>query len=549
LAEAQSTPDLSEAFCVQNENGSGAADAESEATTLIGPPEELGKAEQTETLHSNDAERVRVAEILKSLERLTEAKRRGIGGSSDLPPSRPTNESTFGSLQESSGPNSIETFKRKDTVKDRLVKFVKALKRGANAKRGGSSETLDQPPYSPTKVATRTISSQEPSTANSSEASHSKDADKDRLVEILKALERSADTNRRGIEGTPSQSSSAPTKVTTPTESPAKPSAPDLAEGFPSNDADKDQVVNALKALMKRSRGLIADAPRLQQAEETDLATTLSIPDPVSPDKPRVQELESHERELKPPLGLLGQDQVVGAAFSAPIDNRLNQGSFATGRQTRPHNAFGTNQQSAPAALADPGAEYPSRASVDTSAAPAAQQLHDARPHTLTPADDNALENARAGKHRRREGGMPPAVEAFIRRFGEFIGSHNNQTATLSPDGAAELKLGASAEALKDADLVPFPGAPDLQVESSDSARHSGPAGVAFKQTEDGFAVGIDSPVELARDNGREGNSGAPEERARLDQARTFDDVDLTSAFSPEPETSWWFMRRRPVHR
>ena len=176
-----------------------------------------------------------------------------------------------------------------------------------------------------------------------------------------------------------------------------------------------------------------------------------------------MQELESHERELKPHLGSSGQDQVVGTAFSAPIDNRFYQGSFATGQQTRPHNAFGTNQQSAPAALTDPGAEYPSRASVDTSAAPAAQQLHDASPRTLTPADDNALENARAGKHHRREGGMPPAVEAFMRRLAEFIGSHNNQTATLSSDGAAELKLGASAEALKDADPVPFPGAPDLR--------------------------------------------------------------------------------------
>ena len=231
--------------------------------------------------------------------------------------------------RKSSAPDSIETFKRKDTAKDRLVKFVKALKRGASAKRGGSSETLDQPPYSPTKVATRTISSQEPSTPNPSEASHSKDADKDRLVEILKAFERSADTNRRGVEGTPSQSSSTPTKVRTPTGSPAKPSAPDLAEGFPSNDADKDQVVNALKALMKRSRGLIADAPRLQQAEENDLALTLSVmSDPVTPDETRVPELESHDRELKRLLDSSGQDNVVGAAFSAPIDNHFLSGKL-----------------------------------------------------------------------------------------------------------------------------------------------------------------------------------------------------------------------------
>ena len=472
LAEAPTTP--SKGIYVQDENGHRSIEAErrgiggtpsqaisepSEATTLIGPPEEPSTAGLTEALHSNDAEKARVANVLKSLERSADVKRRRNGGISGQPLSRPSKVSTLtGSPLESSAPNWTETFKRKDTAKDRLVRFVKALKGAANAKRRGSSETLDQPVYGPTKVTMRTISSQESSTPDPSEAFHSKDADKHRLVEILKALGRSADANRRRIDGTPRQSSSTPTKVrTTPTESPAKPSAPDLAEGFHSNDADKDRVVNALKALMKRSRGLIADAPRLQQAEETDLAMTLSvILDPVSPDKPRVQELESRERELKPHLG---------AAFSAPIDNRLYQGNFATGQQTRPHNAFGTNQQSAPAALADPGAEYPSRASVDTSAAPAAQQLHDASPHTLTPADDNALENARAGRHHRREGGMQPAVEAFMRRLAEFIGTQNNQTATLSSDDAAELKLGASAEASKDADPVPFPGAPDPEVE------------------------------------------------------------------------------------
>jgi hypothetical protein len=62
-----------------------------------------------------------------------------------------------------SAPYSSETFKRKDTAKDRLVEFVKALKRAANAKRSASSETLDQPPHRPTKVTTRAIASQESS--------------------------------------------------------------------------------------------------------------------------------------------------------------------------------------------------------------------------------------------------------------------------------------------------------------------------------------------------------------------------------------------------
>ena len=85
--------------------------------------------------------------------------------------------------------------------------------------------------------------------------SHSKDADKDRLVEILKAFKRAADAKRRGIGGAPSQPLSAPTKVRTPTESPEEPSTADSAEAFHSNDADKDRVVKVLKALMKRSQG------------------------------------------------------------------------------------------------------------------------------------------------------------------------------------------------------------------------------------------------------------------------------------------------------
>jgi len=578
LADAPTAPGPYKAIYGQDENGHRAADAESggigatlnqpisepsEARTLIEQPEEPSTAGFTEALHSNDAEKDRVAELLNSLER--GAVNRGrIGGTSGQPLARPSEVSTLtGAPEESNAPNWIETFKRKETAKDRLLKFVTGLKHAANAKRrAGSSKTLDQPLYGPTEVSAHIFSSlsapdssQEPSTPNSSEALHSKDADKDRLVEILKALERSADANPRGVDGTPSQSPSAPAKVGAFTDAPAKLSALDLAkgslaEGFHSGGAYKDRIVSVLKALVKRSRGLVADAPRLQQAEEIDLAMTLSvIPDPISPDKRRVQELASYDRERKPQLGLSGQDQVVETEISAPIDSRVYQGSFAIEQQTRPHNAFGMNQQSAPAVPTDPGAERPGRASADTSAAAAVQQLYDASPYTLTPADDNVPENARAGEHHRREGRMPPAVEAFMRRLGEFIGSHSNQAATQSSDGAAELKLGASAEALKDADPVPFPGAPDLQLESSDSARQSGPAGVAFEQTEDGFAAGIESPVELARDNDREGNSGAPGEGARSDQTRTFDDVDLAFGFSPEPEPGWWFMKRRPSHR
>ena len=454
LAEAPTTPDPSKAFYVQDENGNRAGDAEmrgiggtpsqaisepSEATKLIGPPEEPTTPGLTEALHSSDVEKARVAEILKSLERGAEVKRRRIGETSGQPLSRTSRASTLGSPQERSTPNSIETFKRKDTAKNRLVKFVKALKRSANAKSRGRSETLDEP-HSPTELTTRTISLQEPSTADRSEAFHSKD--KDRLVEILKALERSADPNRRGQ----SQTLSTQTKVRTAAESPAKPSSPDLADGFHSNDADKDRVVNVLKALMKRSRGLIADAPPLRQAEETDLAMTIpAMSDPVTPDKTRVRELELQDPEPERLAGSSGQDHVVGTEFSY-------HKSSATGQQTRAHTAFGTNQQSTPASPTDPGAEYPSRATIDTSAAPAAQPLHDASPRTPAPADDDALENASADKYHRRAGGTPPAVEAFMQRLAEYESSSLYQTT----DGGDAVELTARSDDLNNTDQVPL---------------------------------------------------------------------------------------------
>ena len=52
---------------------------------------------------------------------------------------------------------------------------------------------------------------------------------------------------------------------------------------------------------------------------------------------------------------------------------------------------------------------------------------------------------------------MPPAVEAFMRNLTEYLHSSNHQTATLSSDDAAKLKLGPSVETQKDTDQAPFP--------------------------------------------------------------------------------------------
>ena len=60
---------------------------------------------------------------------------------------------------------------------------------------------------------------------------------------------------------------------------------------------------------------------------------------------------------------------------------------------------------------------------------------------------------------------MPPAVEAFMRHLTEYLHSSDHQTATLSSDDAAEVKLSLSAETQKDMDRVPFPAEPDPEGE------------------------------------------------------------------------------------
>jgi hypothetical protein len=104
---------------------------------------------------------------------------------------------------------------------------------------------------------------------------------------------------------------------------------------------------------------------------------------------------------------------------------------------------------------------------------------------------------------------MPPAVEAFMRHLTEYLHSSDHQTATLSSDDAAEVKLSLSAETQKDMDRVPFPAEPDPEGESSGSAQPSGLTGVDCEQTGDCSSVRMDSPVEMARDNHQEGHSGA----------------------------------------
>ena len=77
-----------------------------------------------------------------------------------------------------------------------------------------------------------------------------------------------------------------------------------------------------------------------------------------------------------------------------------------------------------------------------------------------TPSDESAFESARPDEPSGK-GGIPPAVEAFMRHLTEYLHSGNHQTATPSSDEAAELKLSPNADTQKETDRVPFTGEPD----------------------------------------------------------------------------------------
>jgi hypothetical protein len=95
-----------------------------------------------------------------------------------------------------------------------------------------------------------------------------------------------------------------------------------------------------------------------------------------------------------------------------------------------------------------------------------------------------------------------------MRYLTEYLHSSNHQTATLSSDDAADVKLSPSAETQKDMDQVPFPDEPDPEGGASCSAQYSGPTGVDREQTEN-FSVRMESAVRIARDKHREGYSSA----------------------------------------
>jgi hypothetical protein len=248
----QSAPDPTEAIRSKDDNEEGAADADRRGIGET-PSHPLSEASQVTTLTEPADQPSTLDPTDKNGQREAHAERRGIAGTPTQPLSKPSEAtSPIDSHEEPSTAGPIEALHTTDAEKNRVVEILKALERGAHANRRDIGGTPDQPP---SKAATFINSPDEPSRGGPAEALRTNDAEKNRIVKILKALERAVHVKRRGIGGisdTPSQTLSAPTR--TPGESPDVPSAADSAEALHSNEADKDRVVKVLKALMKRSQ-------------------------------------------------------------------------------------------------------------------------------------------------------------------------------------------------------------------------------------------------------------------------------------------------------
>jgi len=167
------------------------------------------------------------------------------------------------------------------------------------------------------------------------------------------------------------------------------------------------------------------------------------------------------------PLGGLSQEDEVGDT-ALPATTSPHPGDLSIEQPAPPQNASDAGE---PFASGERGADDPSRTEGDT--APALQPDVDATVPLPAPPDEGAFEGAQPGEPSGGDG-MPPAVEAFMRHLAEYLHSSNHQTATLSPNDAAEVKLSPSAEAQKDMDRVPFPP----EGESNGSVKHSGLTGV-----------------------------------------------------------------------
>jgi hypothetical protein len=194
----------------------------------------------------------------------------------------------------------------------------------------------------------------------------------------------------------------------------------------------------------------IAQAPPSHHTAKTDLSV---ISTPMHSEKASVEDHASHATDITAFASSSQKGEVVGAVLPPPTSPHLGDSSIE--QPARPQDASDAGE---PFASGEPGSDYPSHTMGET--APALQPDADASVLMPTLSDESAFESVRPDEPSGNVG-MPPAVEAFMRHLTEYLHSSNHQTATLSSDDAAELKLSPSVETQKDTDRVPFPGEPD----------------------------------------------------------------------------------------
>jgi hypothetical protein len=194
----------------------------------------------------------------------------------------------------------------------------------------------------------------------------------------------------------------------------------------------------------------IAQAPPSHHTAKTDLSVTST---PIYSEKASVEDQASHATDITGFKSSSQKGEVVGTVLPPPTS--LHLGNSSIEQPARPQDASDAAERFA---SGEPGSYYPSRAMDET--APALQPDANAGVLIPTPSDESALESARPDEPSGK-GGVPPAVEAFMRHLTEYLHSSTHQTATPSSDDAAELKLSPSADTQKDTDRLPFPGEPD----------------------------------------------------------------------------------------
>ena len=188
----------------------------------------------------------------------------------------------------------------------------------------------------------------------------------------------------------------------------------------------------------------IAQAPPSHHTAKTDLSVMST---PIYSEKASVEDQASLATDITGFTSSSQKGGVIGTVLPPPPS--LHLGNSSIEQPARPQDASDAAERG------EPGSYYPSRAMDET--APALQPDANASVLMPTPSDESAFESGRHDEPSGK-GGIPPAVEAFMRHLTEYLHSSNG---TQSSDDAAELKLSPSADTQKDTDRLPFPGEPD----------------------------------------------------------------------------------------